>query len=308
LVVAGPVLNQTIGQFLGRGHTDLEFRENVRIGVYGTVTSSSNAVARASLCELASLPVSGLASRPNSETITTLHTFVSPEDVKSARRVLVWARNHLIQEHKSLNRPYHPKTVCPFVEGSIKADCFYMVFHGEFDGRDPVAIRDQILRYVKPFNEAPPVAPNEQTLKALLVVFPNIESRSVMVLDECHRMLKPKMVELGLMIGQFHPKCREMAIHNRDWNAVSRCPVPLIAMRHMVIHDVMFLGDDRETFEAYDRRFGFNFADDGKSLRGYHKHLIAYYERARSQHYAVQRAGTRKDEVSMIPVPSTGYL
>ena len=32
--------------------------------------------------------------------MATLHTFVSPEDVKSARRVLLWARNHLMQEHK----------------------------------------------------------------------------------------------------------------------------------------------------------------------------------------------------------------
>ena len=228
----------------------------------------------------------------------TLHTLVSPEDVKCARRVLVWARNRLMREHKSVKRPYHPQTVCPFVEASINANCFYMVFHGEFDGRDTAVIGHQILQYAKPFTEAPPVASNEQMLKALLVVFPNIESRFATVLDECHRMLKPKMADLGLMIGQFHPKCRETAIHNREWTAVSRGPVPLMAMRHMVIHDVMFLGDNRETFKAYDRRFGFTFAEGGKSLRGYHRHLIAYYERARSQHYAVQRADTRKDEVS----------
>jgi hypothetical protein len=216
----------------------------------------------------------------------TLHKLMSPEDVKSARRVLLWAKNHLMREHKEVNRPYHPQTVCPFVEGSIKANCFYMVFHSEFDGRDPVAISHQILQYAKPFKDAPPVATNAHMLKALLVLFPNIESRFVTVLDECHRMLKPKMVELGLMIGQFHPECRETAVHNREWNAVSRCPVPLMAMRHMVIHDIMFLGDDRGTFEAYDKRFGFNFAGCARSLRAYQKHLVPYYERARFQHYA----------------------
>jgi hypothetical protein len=214
----------------------------------------------------------------------SIHTFMSPEDVRSARRVLVWARNYLTKEHKDIHRPYPPQTVCPFVRASIEANCLYMVFHNEFNGQDAVVIADQILEYAKPFKEAPPISPNEQMLKALLIVFPNIEDSFMTVIDECHRMIKLKIVELGLMVGQFHPRCCERAIHNHRWNAVSRSPVPLMALRNMVIHDIMFLGDSKDTFEAYDKEFGACFAERGKSLRGYQKYLFAYYERAKSKH------------------------
>ena len=221
------------------------------------------------------------------------HTFVSPGDVKTARRVLAWARSHLTREHECVNRPYPPKTVCPFVEASIKMDYFYMVLHNEVNGRDLAAIADLILGYINPFKEANPLTHSEQMLKALLIVFPNIEERFLTVLDECHQMIRPKITSLGLMIGQFHRKCRERAIHNPQWNAISRSSVPLMAMRHMVIHDIMFLQDDKEAFRVYDSKFGFRFAKRATSLPPYQKHLIAYYERAKSN-YSDTESGYRQ--------------
>ena len=212
------------------------------------------------------------------------HTFVSPGDVKTARRVLAWARSYLTRQNERINRPYPPKTVCPFVEASIKTNYFYMVFHNEVNGRDLAAIADLILGYTSPFKEAHPLTHAEQTLKALLIVFPNIEEHFLTVLDECHQLIRPKMVNLGLMIGQFHPKCGERAIHNLQWNAISRSPVPLVAMRHMVIHDIMFLQDNKEAFRVYDSKFGIRFAKRSTSLPPYQKHLIAYYERAKSNY------------------------
>ena len=213
----------------------------------------------------------------------SIHTFVSPDDVTNGGKVLAWAKNYLTKEHASLNRPYHTKTVCPYVEASLKANSFYMVFHDEFNGRDARAIADQILNYALPFKEAPPTLPNEQILKTLLIVFPKIEPKFFEVLDECHQKIKPKMVKLGLMVGQFHPRCRERAIHNQQWNSISTSPVPLMAMRHMTLHDIMFLGDNRQMFREYDSKFGFNFAGHSKLLYGHQKRFLAYYERAKTK-------------------------
>jgi heptaprenyl diphosphate synthase len=133
--------------------------------------------------------------------------------------------------------------------------------------------------------EAHPLTHSEQTLKALLIVFPNIEEQTLTVLDECQQMIRPKIINLGLMIGQFHPKCRERAIHNpQQRNAISRSSVPLMAMRHMVMHDIMFLQDNKEAFRVYDSKFGFRFAKRATSLPPYQKHLSAYYERAKSNY------------------------
>jgi heptaprenyl diphosphate synthase len=212
------------------------------------------------------------------------HSFVSPENMKSARRLLIWARNYLMQEHESINRPYAPQAVCPFVEASVRANCLHIVFHDEFDGRCPIAIADQILEYVEPFKQEPPFAPNEQMLKALLIVFPNIKEEFLNVLDVCHKMIKPKMVDSGLMVGQFHSKCETRGIHNPAWNAISKSPVPLMAVRHMVIHDIIFLENNDAWFRAYDASFGARFAQGGKFLSTYQKHLLACYQRAKAKH------------------------
>lgn len=217
------------------------------------------------------------------------HSFVSAEDVRCARRILVWARNYLGQEQESVRRPYPPQTVCPYVEASLKANSFYMVFHTELNGEDAAAIADVILGYVNPFKEAPPFGQHEQGLKALLIAFPNIEEKFLTALDECHRMVKPKIVRLGLMMGQFHPRCRERAIHNPEWKAILQAPVPLMAIRHMTLHDILFLHDNEEAFRAYDGRFGDRFAQGGDSLSPYQKHLIPYYERAKSFYASLER-------------------
>lgn len=63
------------------------------------------------------------------------------------------------------------------------------------------------------------------------------------------------MVERGIMIGQFHPQCRTAAVHNPTWRSVSIAPHPLIAMRKMVMHDILFLREKR-WFLEYEKRFG----------------------------------------------------
>src|SRR5690242_12011755 len=223
-------------------------------------------------------------------------TFISPEDANSAKRLLRWVENYLTQEHDNVHRPYLSQTICPFAAASVKRNSLYMVFHNEFDGRDAAAIANQILHYVDPFKEAEPVSPKSSTLKALLIVFPNIAARFATVLDTCHRMLRPKMAESGLMIGQFHPKCRERAIHNHGWNAVSRSPIPFMALRNMTIHDVIFLGDNSKTFKSYNKRFGGQFADGANSLCEYHKNLIPFYERAKLKHSSTNNSARKPHE------------
>jgi hypothetical protein len=210
----------------------------------------------------------------------TIRSFVTPDEVALAQQVLMWARDYLMKENDSLHRPYPPQTVCPFVESSVNSNCFYMVFHNEFNGRDASAIIEQVLEYMQPFKMAPPIEENLRVRKALLVVFPKIETASLEALDVCHRIIKPKMVEEGLMVGQFHPDCEEQAIHNRQWRTISRSPVPLLAMRHMSIHDIMFLESNDHWFKAYDMRFGHRFRNQARSLSRHEKHLIGFYERA----------------------------
>src|SRR5260370_37566323 len=166
----------------------------------------------------------------------------------------------------------------------MRANCLRMVVHHGFDGRCPAALADHILESSGPFKQAPPVATNEQLLQALLIVSQNTEEEFLTVLDVCHEMIKSKMVHSGLMVGQFHSKCETRGIHNSAWNTISRSPIPLMAMRHMVIHDIMFLEHNEAWFRAYDANFGARFAERGKCLSAYQQNLFTSYERATAKH------------------------
>ncbi len=103
-------------------------------------------------------------------------------------------------------------------------------------------------------------------LRSLLLVLPDLPAEHLHLLDAAHAALKPESVRRGLMIAQFHEKCREKAARNPRFE-VSYAPVPMMAVRSMAIHDVLFLADRREWFEEYASRFGARYRASGHGHR-----------------------------------------
>jgi hypothetical protein len=56
------------------------------------------------------------------------------------------------------------------------------------------------------------------------------------------------------MIGQFHPVCDAPGLWNPDFKAL-RAPVPLLAIRKLVVFDLPFLVEHKAHAESYIRRF-----------------------------------------------------
>jgi hypothetical protein len=63
------------------------------------------------------------------------------------------------------------------------------------------------------------------------------------------------------MVGQFHPTCTEPAARNTTF-MVNRAPVPLVAIRRMALHDVLFLHQWEDWFLEYSNRFGHRYGED----------------------------------------------
>ena len=80
-------------------------------------------------------------------------------------------------------------------------------------------------------------------LAALIVTFPDLREENHHLVDEGHLACKTEAVRDGLMLGQFHPSCDAPAAHNPAF-AVNRSPVPLIVIRLMSPHDIMFLASE----------------------------------------------------------------
>jgi heptaprenyl diphosphate synthase len=129
-----------------------------------------------------------------------------------------------------------------------------MAFHYEVTWEED-SIRELLNCYIPIFIEQPPTDEPTRVYKKLLVVFPNIPENRTTVLDRVHAQVKTEFVQSGLMIGQFHKHCPEPSARN-PFFLVSVAPIPVVAIRHMAVHDILFLGENETWFREYRARFG----------------------------------------------------
>jgi hypothetical protein len=209
-------------------------------------------------------------------------TLISPEELEIGAQLLKWANTYLMGEEERIKRPYRPRTVCPFVEYYLRNNSLFMTFHSEITGEEVEPIVKLLLDYINPFIVGRDNKGVDYGNKALLVVFPRLISTNYHSLDVVQEVSKDKMVENGLMIGQFHPECRTSAIHNSAWRGVSVAPYPLIAMRHMVVHDILFLRDRRNWFLHYHSRYGAKY-ERPEILGALSAHLVPVYNEAKNK-------------------------
>jgi hypothetical protein len=59
-------------------------------------------------------------------------------------------------------------------------------------------------------------------------------------IENVQSALKPEFVKRGMMIGEFWPDHAMPGLHNHSFRPLAS-PVPMLAMRHMVITDLLFL-------------------------------------------------------------------
>jgi hypothetical protein len=166
-------------------------------------------------------------------------------------RVIRWAGEYLVRPHPDLGRN---GPVCPFVEGSMKRDLF-LVEHQAGRFVDPAEVAE-ILRGTKQrfLDREPRFGPDAQ-YKTILVAFPEMGEHTE-VLDRAQALLKPEFTDVGLMIGQFHPRPPPLpGLWNQEFRPFYS-PVPLLAVRHMVAGDLPFLNMESRFVMAYLKHWG----------------------------------------------------
>lgn len=182
---------------------------------------------------------------------------LSPQGVKQANEVMEWAVSYLSRPHPELGRK---GAVCPFVPKSMNSGRFYLVLHEEVDGTDLTVLRDILLSHADGFLERFPHLTPEDEFNSLLMVFPRIPPERGAVVDTLHTELKSfLMMRKGIMLSQFHPLATKGAIRNEKFQAY-KSPYPCIVLRHMGVHDIIFLGHNAQAFSEYHRRFGPRYA------------------------------------------------
>lgn len=157
-----------------------------------------------------------------------------------------WLSSYIMNSHPELGRS---GAICPFVGQARKADSVY-VYSYSFDGiDDEAAVRAAVHEGLERFVELGSAHPNRDLL-SLVLVFIDLPSNRWHLIDDVHSIVKPEIVDRGMMIGQFHPNCAAPAAHNSEF-AVNRAPLPMFVLRYMAAHDWLFLGRENKWMDTY---------------------------------------------------------
>lgn len=176
---------------------------------------------------------------------------MSPERDSPQAELAHWLKEYVCRPHPELGRD---GAVCPFVEPAARSETLVVRTRTGLAGAGHEHVRALVRDLARTFR-ATRWARTNPNLHAMVLLLPDLAQPQWRHLDAVQAELKTELAGEGLMLGQFHPECPEPAARNPDF-MVSRSPVPLLAMRNMALHDVLFLHHDPEMFAHYRSRFG----------------------------------------------------
>lgn len=172
---------------------------------------------------------------------------------KEVEQVVTWVHKYLCKPHPELGRP---GPVCPFVPAALEKKLMYMnIYPDTYVTRE--ALHELLLAELKWFLDMEPTSGNNAQFKTILILFPNIpveEARHIVEMAQTD--LRFKFTRKGLMVGEFHPGPPDKrGLWNKEFRPLY-CPVPMVAIRHMVPTDILFLKDEHLLVTEYLRHFG----------------------------------------------------
>ncbi|WP_121007247.1 DUF6875 domain-containing protein [Saccharothrix australiensis] len=160
-----------------------------------------------------------------------------------------WVEEYLTKPHPGIGRA---GAVCPFV-GPARSAGTLVVQRWPVRPDAGEAELTAVIREMTEAFHAHRWTTDNQVLHTLVVILDGLTDWPA--LDRVQAAAKTELVKQGLMLGQFHPLCDERAARNPGF-PVSCSPIPLLALRHMAYHDILFLHEDPEWFTEYRTRFG----------------------------------------------------
>jgi len=172
---------------------------------------------------------------------------VPEQHLPYVQEILAWARRYLVSAHPELGRN---GPVCPYTQPSLHKGLFHLAaLSGEGDVNEAV---ESLRAWYERIGAG--MAAGDRELLTVLLVLPQLDYDDASGLDALQAVAKDKFVEDGLMIGQFHPVCDAPGLWNPEFKAL-RAPVPLLAIRKLVVFDLPFLVEHKAHAESYLRRF-----------------------------------------------------
>lgn len=194
---------------------------------------------------------------------------LTPAQARAAALVMSWAADYIGKTHPELGRK---GPICPFVPAAIKAGALHVAV---CELGDAARLDRALLEHVHAFQRRFPITPEtrEGPLASVVIVFPDLAPDAVAAVDGCHTRLKNFLMAHGIMVSQFHPECAKPGKHNQAF-ALYKAPLPCMVIRHMGVHDIVFVEFHGDAFAEYCRRFSRDF--DAGHVTDEHGYVTRY--------------------------------
>ena len=171
-------------------------------------------------------------------------------DLEALAPAMAWVDEFVVQTNPDLGRT---GVVCPFVPEAMRRDLlqYFVVpvelapgLRADATEDDYAAVMEPaILRLRDQFVATRLTDPKLRLLHSYLMVFRGIDlepERASLLIESIQRKMKPRFVEQGMMIGEFHPMSNAIGLRNPEFRPL-RSPIPLLSIRNMVEIDFAFL-------------------------------------------------------------------
>jgi heptaprenyl diphosphate synthase len=197
----------------------------------------------------------------------------APDSAARSDAIVQWARQYLGRPHARLGRP---GAICPFVRKTIDLDRFLVKFYDDVDGTDLPALRGLVLQESRSFRKAYPRSAADGVFSSVVLVFPHLRQVNCIVLDQLHDELKTHLIaKHELMSSPFHPRSVKPSVTNAEF-PVFRAPLPMLAIRHLDVRDITFVGTNERAFKRYRATFAEQF--ERGEVSNEFGHVSAYTE------------------------------
>jgi hypothetical protein len=159
------------------------------------------------------------------------------ENIDVLREAAAWVRNYLARPHPALGRT---GTVCPFAKPALVKDTVRVAVVRLTDSNKRAQIMEAVQYHLEAFVSRA-AQDGDRILHATLILFPDVSlEEAPELIDRTKEELKTKFIQQGLMLGEFHPRNESPGLHNPEFKPL-RSPIPMLAIRHMVPTDFVFL-------------------------------------------------------------------
>jgi hypothetical protein len=181
---------------------------------------------------------------------------VSPNQLDAIQRCVDWLKDYIGSPHPELGRN---GDVCPFVNTALRKQRMSFVVLDQIATPDLREISSRVLYEAWRLRRRLRESDKLSELTTTNVLLPNLTGEAAHVVHAVHDSCKTTLMRRGIMLAVFYPGYDKPAIYNKDFR-LYRSPFPVIVVRPMALHDIVFLDNNRAAFREYRRRFGARYA------------------------------------------------